>query len=295
MQKKYLGKNKSLIFTGHRVIGGIPDNKIDLMSLLSGQSISDTELKRRLSAIKKFYKPGNPQDLVENALKDDCFYLTFDDGYADNIEYARPILDELGIKAVIFVVSHLLRNPEIEPWWDKYGEEELNNNLDERLAKNNYLTRCGNKKELTKGIVADEEKYSESSRKRYLDVNQIFDNDETFFYSNHTSTHANLRNLSDDELDNELGDCVKLIKDSPRFLPLLAYPFGSYNEKVLEKVKNMPEVNMAFATGRGSDFDPYCLKRINLNTSPYHLFYADLVGIFPFLSLFKKMINPFKK
>ena len=291
MLKKYLGKNKVIIFTGHRVINDSPDNKIDLMSLMSGQGISDIELSRRLGVIMKYYNVGDPQDLASNDLQNCSFYLTFDDGYTDNIKYAKPVLDKLGIKAVIFVIAHVLRNPCIVPWWDKYGEDELNNHNDVERAKASYSLRCGDRKVKTRGLTNDAEGYSISEFERYFDTNQVFSEDETFYYANHTSTHANLCNLTKEEIASELDGCSAMIKDSPRYLPLLAFPFGAYNENVLDKAKSMAEINMAFSTGRGSDVDPYCLKRINLNTLSYQLFYADLVGIFPFLSAFKKMLR----
>lgn len=294
--KKKFGYNKALVFTGHRIINH-PENKIDIMSLLSGQGITDVELNKRLYSIKRFYFPGDPKDLGQSILKDGCFYVTFDDGYNDNIKHAKPVLDFHDIKSVIFVVSHILNNPTINPWWDKYGEEELVKNKSTSIAKKRYLIRCGEKKSRTQGLLidGDDKDAQETTTCNYFDVGQLYVDDDTFYYANHTSTHANLVNLTDADLNKELSDCMELIKKSPRYLPLLAYPFGAYNKKVLDKVQSMSEFSLAFATGGGQSKSKYDIKRINLNTHPYHLFYAELVDVFTFINWartkFRKLIK----
>lgn len=44
--------------------------------------------------------------------------VTFDDGYADNLSLALPILREEGAPAAIFVTTGFLDNPADVPWWD---------------------------------------------------------------------------------------------------------------------------------------------------------------------------------
>jgi peptidoglycan/xylan/chitin deacetylase (PgdA/CDA1 family) len=43
------------------------------------------------------------------------FLLTLDDGYLDNFEYAFPVLQEFGFRAIIFLVADFSRR---ENWWD---------------------------------------------------------------------------------------------------------------------------------------------------------------------------------
>ncbi len=52
------------------------------------------------------------------ALECDSVLLTFDDGYRDNYESAFPILDELGIPAVVFLCTGSIQTPELL-WWDR--------------------------------------------------------------------------------------------------------------------------------------------------------------------------------
>lgn len=43
--------------------------------------------------------------------------LTFDDGYRDNLEYAAPLLEQLGLPATFFLVPGLLSGSAM-PWWE---------------------------------------------------------------------------------------------------------------------------------------------------------------------------------
>jgi peptidoglycan/xylan/chitin deacetylase (PgdA/CDA1 family) len=44
--------------------------------------------------------------------------ITFDDGYRDNFENARPVLEKLSLPATFFVVSQWL-DSDAWPWWDR--------------------------------------------------------------------------------------------------------------------------------------------------------------------------------
>ena len=44
--------------------------------------------------------------------------ITFDDGYRDNFENARPVLERLGLPATFFVVSRWIES-DAWPWWDR--------------------------------------------------------------------------------------------------------------------------------------------------------------------------------
>jgi peptidoglycan/xylan/chitin deacetylase (PgdA/CDA1 family) len=48
----------------------------------------------------------------------DAAAVTFDDGYASNLLFAKPILERLGLPATVFVVSGFLDDPR-EPWSDE--------------------------------------------------------------------------------------------------------------------------------------------------------------------------------
>ncbi len=52
--------------------------------------------------------------------------ITFDDGYADNFENARPMLEKFDRRAIVFVTSGVVGSP-YEMWWDELERRHLNN------------------------------------------------------------------------------------------------------------------------------------------------------------------------
>lgn len=58
------------------------------------------------------------QSLRDNVLPNRALVLTFDDGYVDNLQHARPILERFGLPATIFVASGFVGRRE-EFFWDE--------------------------------------------------------------------------------------------------------------------------------------------------------------------------------
>jgi peptidoglycan/xylan/chitin deacetylase (PgdA/CDA1 family) len=280
---RYRKSRRPVILMAHRVIaldGCQPVDNIDRVSLAGGHAISPGELERRLRFACRVRTPGNPKQLAGDGWDRSAFYLTFDDGYRDNIDNAGPVLDRLGIEAVIFVLPTLVSNPDWIPWWDFYADvPDTMENLGE------YAARCQKIKHASRGLLRDDDAIREvgtAGIKRYLDMYNLQEIDESspFYVSSHTMSHPNLTRLDDDEIDEEISNAADSLRELPRYLPLLAYPFGFYDSHVLERVRASQSVNIAFATGAGSHDDNYCLRRLNLNTRPYSLFMAEFLGVF---------------
>jgi peptidoglycan/xylan/chitin deacetylase (PgdA/CDA1 family) len=84
--------------------------------------VSVENFTRHLEVIKAKYHPISLQQLVENIrqgkIEKNSVAVTFDDGYADNLENAKPLLEKYEIPATVFVTSGNLGNPR-EFWWDE--------------------------------------------------------------------------------------------------------------------------------------------------------------------------------
>lgn len=80
--------------------------------------------KSHLLALKRkftFITPDEFKDsLIQNHPIPNSILLTFDDGYANNLLSALPILEELNIPALFFVTTYPLKSKKHSFWWNHY-------------------------------------------------------------------------------------------------------------------------------------------------------------------------------
>lgn len=120
--------------------------------------------------------------------------ITFDDAYEGLYKYAWPVLKKHGFAATIFVVT------------DYVG---MDNDWD--------VSRVGWKF-------------------RHLNWNQIIEMSESGIeFGSHSRTHQDLRHLDAEELRNELAQSkITLEKYLEKIIGILSYPFGRYNQRVID-------------------------------------------------------------
>lgn len=125
--------NSSMILLYHRVL----DYESDPQLL----AVSIANFTEQMQYLKKNYQIISLEKLtnaiIENTVPKNAVAITFDDGYADNYLFAKPILEELEIPATIFVTTSLI-DSERELWWDELEQvflhaDELPAHLDLRL------------------------------------------------------------------------------------------------------------------------------------------------------------------
>jgi len=114
---RYLGtssNSKALILMYHRVAEGFSDP----WSLC----VSPQRFAQQLEVLRKHTEIMPLQGLVEAVDRDviarPTVAVTFDDGYADNLYNAQPLLERYGIPATVFVTTGYLSNAH-EFWWDE--------------------------------------------------------------------------------------------------------------------------------------------------------------------------------
>jgi peptidoglycan/xylan/chitin deacetylase (PgdA/CDA1 family) len=106
-------------------------------------SVSPRHFASHLKILKKYTHPMGLPDLVAH-LQDGkvprrAVVITFDDGYADNLYEAKPLLERYDIPATVFLPTGFIGENE-EFWWDKLDRLLLNS---ERLPKNPRLVVNG--------------------------------------------------------------------------------------------------------------------------------------------------------
>ena len=102
-------RHSALVLIYHDVLpAGFPQD-----NALFGMSVSTTEFEWQIQYLRRHYNPINFQQFADwfhgNTELPDCpVLITFDDGHANNFEFALPILSKFEISPVCFVVTESL-------------------------------------------------------------------------------------------------------------------------------------------------------------------------------------------
>ncbi|MEI7474106.1 MAG: glycosyltransferase [bacterium] len=105
---------KALVLIYHRV-GDLENDPQNL-------SISAEKFEAQMKYLKENYKVISlkelTKDLKKKKIKHNSVVITFDDGYADNLYNAKPILEKYNIPATVFITGEMI-NSNKEYWWDE--------------------------------------------------------------------------------------------------------------------------------------------------------------------------------
>jgi peptidoglycan/xylan/chitin deacetylase (PgdA/CDA1 family) len=84
-------------------------------------AVSPASFEAHLAVLRRRFRPLSLRrlraGLAEGRLERGSVAVTFDDGYADNLTAAKPLLERFLIPATVFVVTNALES-EAEFWWD---------------------------------------------------------------------------------------------------------------------------------------------------------------------------------
>lgn len=295
----------------------------DLM--LSSMRVDVGSFAHQMQMIKSQAHPVSLLEMVnriKGGIKADGLYVavTFDDGYANNLLLAYPILKELNIPAIIFISTAYVDNPSIIPWWDEL--HHLANNLTGTLKiqfkgiKLNFDMNTPNGKRtliaklsnfMTNGTALEKENilsllrcrvfnYSKPNRNAFADwtqLKQVVD-EGLISVGGHTVTHANLTECVDFGI-KEIAEGKARLEEVLGFpISLFAYPFGAFNNGIIGAVRNtgfFGSVTAGLGINQAGD-NVYSLKRIpvsynkNINHFVTRLKIADNAL---FLSIFNRI------
>lgn len=85
-------------------------------------AVTPANFEKQIQLLKKEYAVITAEELAyavtKKAVRKNSVVVTFDDGYADNYEVAKPILDHYGTPATFFVASQTI-DTLAEFWWDE--------------------------------------------------------------------------------------------------------------------------------------------------------------------------------
>ncbi len=164
------------------------------------------------------------------AMPSNTFALTFDDGYENNYLYAAPILHQEKCPATIFLLAGKFAGTND---WD---QAHLPEHRRDRLLMRSQIQQMAMSPYIT--------------------------------FGSHGLTHQRFSQLSEGELQNELLESYNILSEElgESFIPVLAYPWGDYDNKTISIVQKSPYV-FALTTNTGacsSLVNPECVPRYSI-------------------------------
>jgi peptidoglycan/xylan/chitin deacetylase (PgdA/CDA1 family) len=213
-------------------------------------SVTPANFTAQIEMLLSRYTPAPLESIVSGDAAPDAFAVTFDDGYAETMRRALPVLTSAGVPATIFVsTDHVATQRSF--WWDEVRRllgrardrpVRLTIDGDTRAwaragAAEDHLVAWLQPKApevIDEGLAelrawaADEPAVPEAERPLNLAELRALSASSIIDVGAHTRTHANLRYVDDERLMQELAGSRE---DLEHWLDIespcgLAYPFG---------------------------------------------------------------------
>ena len=199
--------------------------------------------------------------------------VTFDDAYEDFATVAWPIMQRYGVPATVFVATAFPDQPTRVFWWDRLQSALMTSQQSTiatplgQLPLHSARERTQAYKQLrdhvktlphTEAMALVDELYGALGRPPV--VNDVLGWDalrqlarEGVALGAHTQTHPLMNRVSPAEAVQEAFASLRdLEREIGSVLPIFAYPNGSFNNAVVEQLKE-GGMAMAFTTGVGSN------------------------------------------
>lgn len=190
--------------------------------------VADFERQMR-SLAARGYRGGTWRDLLRDPANRKLVHITFDDGFC-SVTNALPILHELRLPCSIFVCAHYARDG------SRLSIPELEvRSDDDEISTMDWTT--------LRGIAED----------GLVEI------------GSHGRGHVDFAQLSDGELQQELGDSKAEIEDKlGRQCPTLAYPFGSQDARVRRAAAEAGYIAAFGVPGTSTRVDPFQIPRTGI-------------------------------
>ncbi|MGQ7945236.1 polysaccharide deacetylase family protein [Flavobacterium sp. WC2509] len=249
---------------------------------LTGLTVSPENFEKQLLYFKKHFQILR---LEENwtSLKKTGVVITFDDGYADNIINALPLLEKYQIPATIFITT-LNINTKNEFWWDRLVFDYSNcqesfylPDQSDKISKSNssykYITGYVHKmrnEDKEKWFLEFEKinKISFYPREEYRSLAdselKLLSEHPLITLGIHTHNHYSLGALSYDVQKQEISFSIEKLKEfTTKIIKYLALPNGSYNTYTLKITEELNLEGFLLANDYYSNIKNKHSKKIN--------------------------------
>ena len=201
------------------------------------------------------------------------FAITFDDGFANVLRNAVPILHAYNAPATFFINPQFCYAFNAGHTWADLLEQHYADHTPtvalEELAHHRSLVRTTpyiDPYRYARWVLDGSTPLSDPSLDPKLDWAQVKElaDDPLFTIGGHGDTHRILTHLQGDELEADIGTCQSDLLMEVGPVTLFSYPDGRHNPKVVEALKRHG-VTHAFTTEPGTwapGDDPYLIPRL---------------------------------
>ena len=185
----------AIILTYHRVANSTRDPH--------QLAVTSENFYDQLKYLKENYKVISLDDLIihlqNHTVSRGIAVITFDDGYADNLHNALPILEKLNLPATIFVSS---------------------GHID------------------TKSFHWDHDTYSDHNRPMTKSELSTIGSNKLISIGGHTISHPHTPTLTKKEKEKEITEDKKQLEEScNKSINLFSFPFGEFDDEAIEIAK----------------------------------------------------------
>jgi peptidoglycan/xylan/chitin deacetylase (PgdA/CDA1 family) len=275
-------------------------------------SVCPEEFQRQMGFVAQNYDVIN-FNILSNLISSDTplpkypLIITFDDGYFDNHDFAFNILRKFNLTATVFLTTSNIDSG--EPFWYDEMYYILQNTSKSIITfdsgKHVIPIDATNRSNAIESISNLFGTVSNNDRQRlYHQLKEQADVEMTLShkelvkplnwhqikemskygieFGSHTANHPYLANTTDDEIMHELATSKESIqKNLGLEIKSVAYPFGSYSDKVMECVRKSDyEFGIAYKHDiwRFDKSNKYGIPRIHVETDVnFNLFQANLL------------------
>jgi len=171
--------------------------------------------------------------LKERRVTKDLVWLSFDDGWKDNLVNVIPILEKYRIPATFFVSTG-----EIERGYFWFEFARQNRGCFPGPLRTLWEVSNAQRVSMIEAAEKDANAHIVNHTLSPLDIQTLSRNPFVTF-GNHTDGHAICVYCSDDELADEIGNCSRKLHGlTGRVVRYFAYPNGDYNGRVVETARS---------------------------------------------------------
>ncbi len=287
---KALNRDKIVVLMYHGVMS-------DSSSIDSGDwlQVKAHEFRKQMAWLKKHYNVCSLESILKEQLPPSPkprIVITFDDGYANNLQYAYPILQEFKLPATIFITTGMIGSNELF-WWDKvYLATRGKMSAEKRDA---FTERCKQLKPQALEDYIDNEflpahgitDFSDEAYEAYRplthkELEQLAASD-LITLGSHTRNHEILTQISDNQVNRTIQKSIMDLKPFTDNVKFFAAPNGYYKPHHIDIFKQAgfkAAVNTERKIYIPTQIDPYEIPRIGVGRGYTQRAFASLISGF---------------